>query len=138
MGANDPGRPNGTRNNRGQYTEEISPQDVLSVFVDRSDPSEPLAASEVAEALGCNRKTAYTKLRELAEEGALGSKKFGARARAWWRPADDSRAPTPGTSWIESDDPFFSAKPVAGEPLAENETIDDVLYGSVEDEATDE
>lgn len=41
-------------------------------------------------------------------------------------------------SWIESDDSFFSAEPVAGEPLAENETIDDVLYGSVEGEATDE
>lgn len=138
MGVNEPGRTNGTRNDKGQYTEEIRLQDVLSVFVDRSDPSEPLAASEVAEALGCNRKTAYTKLCELAEEGALASKKFGARARAWWRPAGSSRAPAPGTSWIESNDPFFSAKPVSGEPLAENETIDDVLYGSVEDETTDE
>lgn len=138
MGANDPGRPNGPRNDRGQYTEEIRLQDVLAVFTDRTDSSEPLAASEVAEALGCNRKTAYTKLGELAEEGALASKKFGARARAWWQPAGSSRTPAPGTSWIDSDDPFFSAEPVAGEPLAENETIDDVLYGSVEDETTDE
>lgn len=132
MGTNHPGRTEGSRDASGQYTEEISLRDVLAVFAERADRCEPLGASEVADALGCNRKTAYSKLRELAEQDALASKKFGARSRAWWRPEGASQPPTPGDSWIESDDPFFSAEPVDGDPLAEDETIDDVLYGSIE------
>lgn len=135
MGTNQPGRTEGPRDDSGQYTEEIGLDDVLAVFAERGDSAEPLSASEVAEALGCNRKTAYSKLRELAEQDALASKKFGARARAWWRPADASRPSAPGDSWIASDDPFFSAEPVEGEALAADETIDDVLYGSIEDDS---
>lgn len=138
MGTNQPGRPEGSRDESGQYTEEITLSTVLAVFDERADPSEPLGASEVAEELGCNRKTAYSKLRELAEQDALASKKFGARARAWWRPADAAPTPGAGESWIAPDDPFFSAEPVEGEPLAEDETIDDVLYGAIEGNGTDD
>lgn len=133
MGTNRTGRPDGPRDDSGQYTETISLADVLAVFDERVDPSEPLGANEVAAALDCNRKTAYSKLRELAEQNALASKKFGARARAWWRPADAPRSPTPGQSWVSDDDPFFSSEPVEGEPLAEGETSDDVLYGPMDD-----
>lgn len=132
MGTNHPGRADGSRDASGQYTEEIGLRDVLAVFEERADPCEPLGASEVADELGCNRKTAYSKLRELAAQDALASKKFGARARAWWRPNDASQPPPLGESWIARDDPFFSAEPVEGEPRGEDETIDDVLYGAIE------
>lgn len=72
------------RGDGGQYVEVVTLADVRTVFTDRSDPSEPLTAREVADALGCNRKTAYNKLRTLAGRDVLETKKVGARGRVWW------------------------------------------------------
>lgn len=59
--------------------------DALNVFFGLDDSSTPLTAREVADELDCTRRTAYTKLTALAEQGALNSKKVGARGRVWWR-----------------------------------------------------
>ncbi|PSQ59213.1 MAG: hypothetical protein BRD23_04955 [Halobacteriales archaeon SW_9_67_25] len=59
---------------------------VTRVFESREDYAEPLTASEVAEELGCSRRTALNKLHELEGETELTSKKVGSRSRVWWIP----------------------------------------------------
>lgn len=65
---------------------EFTLSDVTAVFEARSDYAEPLTASEVADELGCSRRTALNKLHELQEETELESKKVGGRSRVWWIP----------------------------------------------------
>ena len=71
----DPGR-------ETQYTES----DVIEVFRERTDYAEPLTASEVAERLGCSRRTALNRLHDVQEETDVTSKKVGGRSRVWWVP----------------------------------------------------
>jgi len=52
----------------------------------RASRGEPMTASEVAETVGCVRRTAHKHLTSLAESGAVETKKVGARARIWWAP----------------------------------------------------
>jgi predicted DNA binding protein len=64
-------------------------EEVLATFRRGGDPRAPLTAPEVAEELGCARRTAHAKLETLAERGDLRTKKVGARGRVWWpAPAD--------------------------------------------------
>ena len=70
---------------RGRDT-EFELTDVTTVFEQRGDYAEPLTASEVAEELGCSRRTALNKLHELAAQTELTSKKVGGRSRVWWIP----------------------------------------------------
>lgn len=69
--------------NRGA-NERFPVETVLSVFTEREDPTTPLTASEVATAVGCARRTAYEKLRELTDRGRLRTKRTGAHSRIWW------------------------------------------------------
>jgi len=66
------------RDESGQYTEQVTPDSVLSVFEKAEIPV--LTASEVAEKLDCSRAAAYNKLETLVENGELHKKKVGARA----------------------------------------------------------
>jgi MarR-like DNA-binding transcriptional regulator SgrR of sgrS sRNA len=65
---------------------EFELDDVIDVFEAREDYAEPLTASEVADVLGCSRRTALNKLGTLAEETEVTSKKVGGRSRVWWIP----------------------------------------------------
>lgn len=65
---------------------EFALDDVTAVFEAREDYAEPLTASEIAEQLGCSRRTALNKLHELETETDLKSKKVGGRSRVWWIP----------------------------------------------------
>jgi MarR-like DNA-binding transcriptional regulator SgrR of sgrS sRNA len=65
---------------------EYTTSDVTEVFQDRDDYAEPLTASEVAERLGCSRRTALNKLHALQEDTEVTSKKVGGRSRVWWIP----------------------------------------------------
>lgn len=67
---------------------EFTLSDVTQVFESREDYAEPLTAREVADAVGCSRRTALNKLHELAEETDVRSKKVGGRSRVWWIPID--------------------------------------------------
>ncbi|WP_135365432.1 PAS domain S-box protein [Halosimplex halophilum] len=49
---------------------------------------EPRTTSEVADSLGLGRRSTYDRLDRLVERGYLRTKKVGASARVWWRPAD--------------------------------------------------
>jgi PAS domain S-box-containing protein len=74
---------------------ELTLEATLDVFRGRSNEAEPLTTIEVATALGCVRRTAYNKLRQLSEEGTIRTKKVGAKARVWWLPPGSS---TPSAS----------------------------------------
>jgi MarR-like DNA-binding transcriptional regulator SgrR of sgrS sRNA len=65
---------------------EYTTSDVTDVFQDREDYAEPLTASEIADRLGCSRRTALNKLHDLQEETDITSKKVGGRSRVWWIP----------------------------------------------------
>jgi MarR-like DNA-binding transcriptional regulator SgrR of sgrS sRNA len=65
---------------------EFALDDVTAVFESREDYAEPLTASEIADQLGCSRRTALNKLHELEAETDLKSKKVGGRSRVWWIP----------------------------------------------------
>jgi MarR-like DNA-binding transcriptional regulator SgrR of sgrS sRNA len=71
---------------QGGRETEFELTDVTEVFEERDDHAEPLTASEVADELGCSRRTALNKLHELAARTDLTSKKVGGRSRVWWIP----------------------------------------------------
>jgi hypothetical protein len=82
---------------------------VLAVFQDRTDLARPLTANDVMDRLGCSRRTAHNKLNALVDQGALATRKVGARGRVWWIPLPDERsadrAPdAPGTSGTATPD----------------------------------
>ena len=66
------------RDESGQYTEQVTLNDVLAVFERAELPV--LTASEVAEELDCSRPSAYNKLEQLVEQNKIQKKKVGARA----------------------------------------------------------
>lgn len=105
-------------------TPKVTPADVLEVFDTRDDPAEPLTAPEVADALGCSRRTALDKLQTLADRGILESKKVGGRAVVWWWPT--TQRPTTD---IDPEDPLFTGEPLlAPEDPVDETDIDDVVY----------
>lgn len=71
------------RDDGGQYTEQVTPESVLTVFERSEIPV--LTAKEAAEELGCSRPAAYNKLEELVDRGELHKKKVGARAAVYIR-----------------------------------------------------
>lgn len=74
-------------------TRGVPPEDVLAVFDEREDPSEPLTAPEIATVLNASRRTVFDRLDELREQGEVASKKVGARGRVWWIPDEETTAP---------------------------------------------
>lgn len=68
----------------------VSLEDVLRVFDERTDQSEPLTAPEIADMLGSSRRTILEKLHTLEDQGELKAKKVGGRAVVWWRVESDS------------------------------------------------
>lgn len=67
---------------------EFTLSDVTQIFEERSDYAEPLTAREIADELGCSRRTALNKLHDLESETDLKSKKVGGRSRVWWIPVN--------------------------------------------------
>lgn len=111
------------RNDRGQYTETITLEDVLAVMRQSSDPV--VTAKAVGERLGCSSEAARQKLTRLTEAGRVERRKVGAGAVVWWL-ADQEAI----TTDVNSDDPFFTRRTyTAGEPSDTSERVDEILYG---------
>lgn len=68
--------------------------ETLAVFTDHEPRTTPLTTVEVADALGCTRRTAYNRLERLVERGALETKKVGAKGRIWWYVPSDAEGAT--------------------------------------------
>lgn len=99
--------------------------DTLAVFDRVGPPGAPLTTSEVAAELDVSRRSTYDRLQRLVDQGALETKKVGARGRVWWRPT--TGAPVGATAEARRDgrerDGYESE-------LAEVfERVDDGFYG---------
>lgn len=70
---------------------EFTESSVIEVFESRTDYAEPLTATEIADELGCSRRTALNKLHALAADTDITSKKVGGRSRVWWIPVPVDR-----------------------------------------------
>jgi len=70
---------------------EFTQSSVIEVFETRADYAEPLTATEIADRLGCSRRTALNKLHDLEDETDITSKKVGGRSRVWWIPVPIDR-----------------------------------------------
>jgi MarR-like DNA-binding transcriptional regulator SgrR of sgrS sRNA len=70
---------------------EFTEQSVIDIFKSREDYAEPLTATEIADRLGCSRRTALNKLHELQDDTDITSKKVGGRSRVWWIPVPVDR-----------------------------------------------
>lgn len=86
----------------GMGRQEPTAEMVLSVFDEAA--GEPLTSIDVAEAVGCTRRTAYNRLEALEARELLRTKKVGSRGRVWWRTEPGATAP-PVPRTTEFDDP---------------------------------
>lgn len=82
------------RDERGQFTETVTEQDILKAF-DRAD-APFLTAAELGEKLGVSRQSANYRLKRMREKETVDRKQTGARAVAWWStvapaPSDETR-----------------------------------------------
>lgn len=57
----------------GKFTEEYPSQK----FLDALDELGPSGTTDISDYIGCDRRTAYLKLKSLEEEGKVSSKKIG-------------------------------------------------------------
>jgi PAS domain S-box-containing protein len=67
-------------------------QETLALF---EEGGEPQTTTEVTEQLDLGRRGVYDRLERLVEEGYLETKKVGASARVWWRPATSATGEAP-------------------------------------------
>lgn len=112
----------------------MTPEDILGVFRDREDASEPLSAPEVAEALNCSRKTAYNKLVTLRDRDQVKSKKVGARSRVWWIPESGTAKSDDSPAWQAGFGAFAATDSDFGEYVREEHTA---LNDDLEDRERD-
>ncbi|GAA0242388.1 HTH domain-containing protein [Haladaptatus pallidirubidus] len=108
----------------GRFVQTLTLDAVLRAMREASDPV--VTAKELSERLDCSSEAVRQKLVQLHDQGLIERRKVGAGAVIWW--IDDDAAEPSG---INVDDPFWSLKSAAGEPVAEDE-IDDILYGGDE------
>lgn len=111
---------NHERGEAGRYTEVVPPDDVLAVFERVEGPV--VTSGDVAESLACSRETARRKLRELAAQGHVASRKTAGRV-VWWRTDEDA----PGR--VDADDPFWTVEPGASGERNVAAQVDEILYG---------
>lgn len=69
------------RDGGGKYTEQVTPEQVLSVFAEAEIPV--LTSREVSDRIGCSKSAAYNKLEYLTEQNEIYKKKVGARAAVY-------------------------------------------------------
>jgi biotin operon repressor len=78
----------------GATADGVELRETLAVFERRDDPCEPLTTTDIADALGCSRRTAYNRMTRLVEGGNLQTKKVGSGARVFWQPGTRPYGPT--------------------------------------------
>lgn len=109
------------RDDRGQFTEEVTLDDVLAVFEAVAGPV--VTSGDVAEVTGCSRDSARRKLDELHRQGRVGRRKTAGRV-VYWRTEEGGPAP------VNPDDPFFVERTTFASGRSDlSERVDEVLYG---------
>ncbi|MDS0475709.1 winged helix-turn-helix domain-containing protein [Natrinema sp. 1APR25-10V2] len=101
-------------------------EDILSVLRTTNDPV--LSTAEIADQLPIKRRATLDRLRALEDTGLVESKRIGGRNTVWWLSAAGS-----GDGAIPADDPFFAEGALfASEDPADEDEIDDIVYGELE------
>ena len=62
----------------GKFTEEYPPQEFLEAIAELG----PSGTTDISDYVGCDRRTAYLKLKSLEEEGKITSREVG-KALLW-------------------------------------------------------
>lgn len=70
------------RSDTGEFSSEVSEQDILLVFDSTEDPF--MTAKEISDELPITRDAVLRRLKDMEDEGLVGSKRTGARAVGWW------------------------------------------------------
>jgi DNA-binding MarR family transcriptional regulator len=70
------------RSETGEFSSEVTEQDILLVFDSTDDPF--MTAKEIADELPITRDAVLRRLKDMEDEGLVGSKRTGARAVGWW------------------------------------------------------
>lgn len=73
------------RDDRGRFTSNVSPEDVLNVM----EPNEPYSTKELANRIGIPKRTTLKYLNELADQERIRKKRHTKRQITWIRPATD-------------------------------------------------
>lgn len=73
---------NRSRNERGQFADELSEQEILKLFDREEAPF--LTAPEIASEFGVTRQAVTYRLKQMQEKDLVGRKKSGASAVGWW------------------------------------------------------
>jgi hypothetical protein len=108
------------RDERGQFTDEVTLADVLKVFDDVEGPV--VTFGDVAAATGCSADTARRKLRRLHDQGRLGRRTTAGHI-VYWRFED-----TPTS--VDPEDPIFTDRPSSASGTENlSDAVDDLLYG---------
>lgn len=109
------------RNDRGQFTEQVTLADVLGVFDLVEGPV--VTSGDVAEETGCSRDSARRKLAQLAERDQVESRTTAGRD-VYWRTNDAGPAP------VDPDDPIFVDRPTFNSGRGDlSANVDELLYG---------
>lgn len=106
------------RNDRGHFRPDHGDQEYVAAVA----AHEPAGTAEIAAAVGVSRQNADRRLRSLADEGIVASKKIG--GSLVWTLADADQ----DADHVNPDDDFWEAETYAGEEMSATD-IDDVLYG---------
>ena len=110
------------RDDRRQYTEQVSLEDVLGVFDTVEGPV--VTSGDVAAATGCSGDTARRKLETLYQQDRLGRRKTAGRVVYWKRDGADLNP-------VDAEDPIFTDRPSFSSDQSDlSERTDEVLYGS--------
>lgn len=78
------------RGETGEFVEAITLDDVRGVFESVEGPI--VTSGDIADALDCTTQTARRKLKQLREQGVVGSRLAG-RTTVWWLTDEASEAP---------------------------------------------
>lgn len=113
-------------NERDRMPERIDPEKAMQAFENRDDLARPLTASDVAETLGCKRRTALNKLNTLEYAGRLESRDdVGGRARVFWVPIPAENKGTLEGTDSSTDDSAETVETATDTTTAETAELDE-------------
>ena len=117
---------NTDRNDRGQFESDLDDADIVRYFAE----GRPFhTAQEVADQFDVDRSTAYRRLSRLETDERLTKVTLGSRTVVWWYTAATATTPDEDAS----DDPLFAAPTFSADDPVDEDGIDDVLYGEIEE-----
>ena len=71
------------RTESGEFSEEVSDQDILKLFEEASAPF--LTSGELADELPISRSAVNHRLKRMLDRGLVARKETGARSVGWWK-----------------------------------------------------